>query len=251
MKKSRLFLIILLVVLITSCNSTYVPPPTPSFADLLHSPGPCSAPCWYGVTPGKTSKDELLKLIPGFPYYQENLTVWTNDKGPTDPTSPDASTSTFTMIIGNNWAGINIDITDNIVSDIQIGSILNHSGNYNDLSFTLDDVINSFGEPSNLLMGSICPSKGCQNLVIVYPRKGLLFVVEQHYLPSSNGEIPTLFPIQPTLPVREMKFIDPSVFNKLPSTLKYGSLYCELNSDILPWQGYTTVNFSQSSSSCR
>jgi hypothetical protein len=249
MKRYCLFQIILLV-LITSCNPTYAPAATPGFTDLLRSPGLCLPPCWYGVTPGKTSKDELLKLIPAFPHYQQNLTVWTNNKGITNPSSPDASTSTFSMIIGNNWAGINIDITDNIVSDIQIGSIINHSGYYNDLSLTLEDVINSFGEPSNLVMGSFCPPKGCQNLIIVYPRKGLLFVVEQHYLPLSNGSLPDLLPIQPTLPVREIIFIDPSVFNNLPSTMNFGSLYCELNSDILPWQGYTTVDFSQSYSSC-
>jgi hypothetical protein len=241
------YLPFLIFVILVACRPA--PAPTPTFAEILHSP--CSAPCWYGVTPGKTSKNDLIELITKFPFYQENHVIWINDKGETSQNPPDTTASSFVMIVGNSWAGITIDFIDNIVSDVSIGSIVNSSHKYNDLGFTLDDVISSYGKQPNILLStSGCINEGCQNLIIVYPSIGVLAMVETTDLVANNGILPSLIKVLPTLPVREMIYFKNSDFENLPTSLILNSLHCDLNTDILLWQGYTTVDFSRSSSYC-
>jgi hypothetical protein len=114
MNYSRKFLPLLLLSILASCSTQ------PNFENLLSST--CSAPCWSGVTPGKTSKDELAKIIPAFPYYQENHTIWTDDQYNSSNNVPSTPNSTLTMVVGKNWASVEISIVDNIVSDILISS---------------------------------------------------------------------------------------------------------------------------------
>jgi len=174
-----------------------------------------------------------------------------NDKGPVDPDSPDASTSNFNMIVGNNWAGITIDLNNNVVSDIRIGSIL-HEFKYTELGLTIADVSNLYGPPSNLLLDDLCPAykNSRQNLIVIDRKRGVLAEAETQNLCVNNGVLPSHILVLPAFPVHEMIFFDPSGLESFPARLNINALHCNLNPDVLTWQGYITVDFSHTSSYC-
>jgi hypothetical protein len=215
----------------------------PIFSNLLNST--CSAPCWFGVTPGQTSKDELTKLIPTFPYYQDNRTTWTDNQYQSSHTAPDTTNSTFIMIVGDNWATVYINVVDNVVSNILVSSALNNSFEYKDIDFTLDDILRLYGKPTDLFLDSGCFKRACQNLFLVYSKQSILVVVESKDL-SLNLQV------SPTLPVRHVAFFKPFQFTEVISMLTGNEdlKQCNLFPFRVAWQGYTTVQFPKRLSEC-
>ena len=155
----RKFAQFLVLFCLTACTTT------PKYDDLINSP--CTAPCWYGVIPGKTSKDELVKLIPAFPRYQKNRSTWLDDKSQVSQSVPETSKALFAMSIGDSLAGLQIDLDENIVSSIRISSILNKSFEYKNLGLTLGNAISTFGKPSDLFLEKDLQRK-FQKLFLVY-----------------------------------------------------------------------------------
>jgi len=221
---------------------------TPNFSSLLQSS--CSAPCWNGITPGKTTKSELIKIIPSLPFYEDSAIGWTNENGQVTQNAPDIPSSTAGILIGKDWAGISVYVKDSVVSAVSISSILNKSHEFNDLDLTLDGVIKLYGEPSYILKGGACPDFKCQNLYLVYSEQGMIFVIESGDLVSENGVFPSSIQVLPELPVREVVYFDPSQIKNFPVSIYIGNIHCEIEDEIPRWQGYTTVDFSKISSYC-
>lgn len=226
----KLFLLLALLSFLVSCASSDYEAPT--FDELLNST--CPAPCWFGVTPGETSKEELVELIPQFPYYLKNHVLWMDDQYTSSSSVPNTSNSTFTLIVGKNWAGIEVRIMDYTVSSILISSILDESFKYNDLKFTLDDAIRLYGNPSDVYLDTGCLNK-CQNVFVVFSEKNTLVMVETQDL-SLNVEF------LPTLPVRNVAFFKHfSSRDSLAHLTNIGE--CNLLPFRLAWKGYTTLSF--------
>jgi hypothetical protein len=227
--------IILLIVILTSCGSN------PDFDRLLLST--CPAPCWFGVIPGKTTKSELAGLVNTFPFYRQNHAIWRNGQG-TDVENavPEDPNTSFIMMIGNNLAGVEVEIKDNIVTYVLIDSFVKNSDEYQDLGFTLEDMIQLYGQPSDMFLGSGCPNGLCQNIYLVNSQKGVLIVAESRD-PSQEVQI------LPTLPIRSIVYFDPP--NAKDPLLRVSSNNdCNFYPLRMPWQGYTTVEFSRSLWEC-
>ena len=231
-----------------ACAPTSKSMPTPDFASLLQSS--CSAPCWNDITPGKTTTPQLVETIPSIPFYKDSIVGWFGDNGQITQNVPDMPDSTAGIIIGDNWAGVRIDIKDSIVSAISVSSILNKSGKFNELNLTIDKALKLYGTPSYILKGGACANFKCQNLYVIYPEQGLLLVAELQDFVSENRIFPPQIRVLPELPIQEVVFFDSSKFGDFPASLEIGNIRCEIESEIPRWQGYTTVDFSKIGSYC-
>jgi hypothetical protein len=217
---------IVLIITISAC--------TPRLDDLFHSP--CSAPCWYYVIPGKTTKDQLISQVSKFPYYQNQNTYWL-DGSEQIPT-------TFRMYI-KNIAELSINLSDNVVSSIGIYSTSSFFG-FHDIGLDLKSAIDLYGKPSEMFIGSGCGGDTvCLNLNLIYSESGILVAVELAGMSSD-------FQVSPTLPVRKIIFFDPSSLNDiLKNNLDIGSPDCILQKMIIGWQGYTTLQIDDAYFICR
>ena len=215
----------LVLVFVTAC--------TPRFSKLFSSS--CSAPCWYKVTPGQTTKNELLTLVPTFPYYQEQGISWHDATHRYSERVPESATAQFSMSIENDKAYIIVNIKDNLVTNIGFYSGLGFLQQHYVLGLNLSDIVEKYGEPSNMFIREDCGGDvSCRNLVIVYPDQGILAAVE-------SGDSYENFRVLRTLPVVAMVYFQPPDYKGSLSSLPYSS---SDNCDpyMLNWQGFTTIN---------
>ncbi len=233
--------------LLFSCTPASISTPAPDFSSILQSS--CSAPCWNGITPGKTTKSELLEVIPSLPLYKESTVGWMDEKGQLTQKVPDTPDSAAAMIIGKNLVGIYVK--DSVVSAINIKPILDKSSEFTDPEPTLEDMVKLYGDPSNILKGGACADFKCQNLYFIYPEKGTIFISESKDFVTQAGVFPSRIRVLPELSVQEVLFFNPSKFEGIPLSTDIGSIHCEIEDEIPNWQGYTTVDFSKISSYCQ
>ncbi len=246
-QKSLHFLFFFMLV---ACTSTSTKMPTPDFASILQSS--CATPCWNDITPGVTTKSQIVDTIPSLPFYKSSAIGWVSENWQqVTQNVPDTPNTTAVIMIGKNWAGVSIDIKDSIVSAITFDSILNKSGQYNDLSLTLDNALKLYGTPSYILKGGSCASFKCENLYAIYSKQGIILVAESQDFVEDNGFFPTSIRILPELSVRKVVFFTPSYLKDFPISLEVGNIRCEFDTEPPRWQGYTTVDFSKIGSSCK
>jgi hypothetical protein len=247
MRQIQRALYFLFLFILVSCTPAGTPTSIPDFSSLLQSA--CSAPCWNGIIPGKTTKAEFLEIIPSLPLYKESSVGWLDEKGQLSQNMPDTANSAAAMMIGKNLIGIYIK--DSVVSAISLKPIADKSGESTNPELTLEGIVKLFGEPSNILKGGACADFKCQNLYFIYPEKGLIFIAESKDLVSQSGVFPPRIRVLPDLSIQEALFFEPSNFKSVPTSIEIGSIRCEIEDEIPSWQGYTTVDFSKVSSYCQ
>jgi len=225
MRRMRKILPLFVLFLVAAC--------APNVENLFNSP--CSAPCWHGVTPGETSKDELLTLIPSLPYYREENVRWYNNDLQAFLDVPEVPDFNFGMTVVDDWAGVEIAVNDNIVSTIGIYSRLHFYQAHNDLGYDLEDVITDFGQPSGLLFNVGCGGDTvCLNVILVYSEQGVLAAVET----ANRDEIR----ITPRLPVVLMIYFAPSnLHSGLLALPNVNEKYCRFDTQMMPWPGYIKI----------
>jgi hypothetical protein len=150
------------------------------------------------------------------------------------------------MDVVRESAVIVIDINDNKVSSIAIYSGLDMFQQHIDLGLNLNDVINSYGEPSDIFFSSGCGGDVvCLNINLVYPEQGVLVAVE---LSNLSDDLQIL----PTLPVRALIFFKPPNFKE--SLLLLPNIYdvdCDLSKYMILWPGYTSISLENGFANCR
>ena len=249
MSRFQKSLYILFSFIFAACSPASTQTPAPDFASLLQSS--CFAPCWNDITPGVTTKSQLIDTIPSLPFYKSSAIAWASENWQqVTQNAPETPNSTAVIMIGKNWAGISIDIKDSVVSAITFDSILNKSRQYNDLNLTLDNALKLYGTPTYILKGGSFASFKCENLYAIYPKQGIILVAESQDFVEDNGFFPTSIRILPELPVRKVVLFTPSYLKDFPSNLEVGNIRCEFDTEPPQWQGYTTVDFSKIGSSC-
>ncbi len=215
----RFFFALIFLLSLGSCSSR--------FSKLFLSP--CSAPCWYNVIPGQTTKDELLQQTLFFPYYQQEDTSWVDWNN-------DQKRSRFNMNVNNNNADVEIELHDNVVYSISIAGTWGLSG-LHDIGLNLRDTIALYGEPPKIFIGLGCGGdQVCLNLNLIYPDKGLLVAVE-------TSDPLTDIRVLPTLPVRLIMFFNPpDIRDILERSLRLLNPDCAFEQATTPWPGYTTLH---------
>jgi len=175
--------------------STHTPPPAPSGLPPTWTPLPtyppdqadqvvmslyekntCRLPCWWGITPGKTSWldawqflgrfatnrapwDTLLvesKNLPGYMYFQVYLDV---------PKTPDEY---YYLSLNDLWFVINIDTFDVDYIDVNTGNIE---------AYTIPKILSNYGEPKEIYVdiggGGVAQLSGV-SLLLYYPQYGFI-----------------------------------------------------------------------------
>jgi hypothetical protein len=246
MRQIQRALYFLFLFILVSCTPAGTPTSIPDFSSLLQSS--CSAPCWNGITPGKTTKSEFLELIPSLPRYKEIGVGWMDGKGQLTSEVPDTPNLVAVLTTLNNAIGIYIQ--NSVVSAITIRPTIDKSNGADDYGLSLEDMQKLYGDPSNILKGGACDDFKCEKLFFIYPDQGVIFITQSKDFVASNGVFPSHIRILPELAVQEVLFLNPAEFKGIPISVDIGNIHCEIEDEIPSWQGYTTVDFSKVGSYC-
>jgi hypothetical protein len=165
MKTSLVLLMILIMSSVNAVETSSIQ--TPSIDDSILTQEPCALPCWYGLTPGITTLDEVNQTIETISFVTSAVEREVRMNGPE---------TFFLWRYGTAyripWNGISI--RDNILHSIKI---------YPNISFTLQDIISIYGEPAGFSVRYVGPYVYPAELTITlyYPQVGLVveFLVYQ------------------------------------------------------------------------
>lgn len=163
----RIMGVFFLSVLFTACQSVTYPEILDSFSGTVQV-------CWRDICPGTTTREEAIRLLTSY----DDIAITNQDAG--HPVSPSAQ---WTWAIGDEAknqrlldAGFRNAVTDNTVSFLTI--------NVSDL-LTLAEVVNHFGEPSQVFAFQGGSHKCWLVLYLRYPEKGILV---EHAQPECRSE---------------------------------------------------------------
>ncbi len=234
MRQTQKFFYFLIVFFLVACARMSTPAPHPA-SDLLNFlQSSCSAPCWNGITPGKTTKSEFLQIISSLPLLQDMGWEWADENGPLTEFLPD--TPNMGGVTGNGKSTLIVDVKDSIVADISFSPESIQSGP------TLEDMVKLYGNPAKILGVSLLDSCDCTYLYLIYPEKGLILTA----FSDDVGPIRVL----PQLFISEVVFFDPAEWKSSPGSIVLGGVHCEIQGEVPSWQGYTKMDFSKISSYC-
>jgi hypothetical protein len=175
-----------LLVFVTACSTVQLPSPRPEEPEgVLYTPvptvvepglaygEPCQPPCWRGIVPGKTTKQEAAQAID-----QLRSSGWASyiEEGPKG--------YAIQPLPGTPSGSIGLLFENDVVSDIS-GSVTFY--------YPVGTMIEQFGEPEGLYVPKGNTSKGsCEEweppdpplapvrsvpIYVTYPNQGLAFVV--------------------------------------------------------------------------
>lgn len=159
----------------------------------------CSPPCWFGITPGITQKDELIEVSKS--NLVENIKTIEDDKD---------GWNIFDYILHLNLlSGDEVEIytIDGVVTRI---SIDNQKG-ISSISYMID----LFGEPKYVARSTVlgpgsllfAPSSAYHDwFFIIYPEKGVVFGLDTYY----EGK-----EINPKTKITSLQYFDPKKFDLL------------------------------------
>lgn len=201
MKKNTSFLMLFIIFLqlfVSGCSKTD--------SDLVGNEK-CSPPCWMGIQPGKTTKDDAVKLLKEIEADGGGrLTIL--DTG-------------IIKWLNNSKKNYYLYTDSDLIVKVEI--------NFRTKSMDLDEVISLFGEPSNLHLGKI--RDGGYFISVFYPEKGLVFVA---------GGDKSLYEIYPSMPIALVYFLQPSDIVTIVPSLFGKDIVSETLANIQEWNGYGT-----------
>ena len=187
----------------------------------------CNAPCWFGITPGITQKNDLVRLS------KSNLT-----DNVSNIVEDDDGWNIFDYILFLTLKSedeVEIYTIDGIVARI---SFANRKG-----ISSISNMIDLFGEPEYVARSSI-PGPGSSFLFpssayhewffVIYPKTGVVFGLDTYYFGKN---------IQPNTKITDLQYFDTGKFDLL---LHKGSLVYsteEYSEDqFIGWKGYGEID---------
>jgi hypothetical protein len=138
----RVFLPICLLLIANGCsteksNPNFVDPTAhPELIDQSWLTGkPCAAPCWQGLEPGKTSRDDALKTVPRLSFLRSKNYI-----------NPDDLLISFYCEKPREKVCMKMRYENKVLSELAL---------YPNYSITLDDVVAQLGEPDSFLLSDL------------------------------------------------------------------------------------------------
>jgi hypothetical protein len=131
----RLFSAVLLVLLLILSGCTGPADTDASVDRSFLTDEPCAAPCWYGLVPGKSSKDDALRVLAELPFVnqatirEESYELYGRER-----------TAITCQFKNQSGFGVGITIYDDIVQQIALAP---HG-------LSLEDVAQKLGDPDNV-----------------------------------------------------------------------------------------------------
>jgi hypothetical protein len=202
--------ILLLCLLITSCSAQ------PSSVLRKET---CVRPCWHNITPGRTSKPEVLAMMPTIPEVDsDSIKHYESD-------SNDYIQWNFKSRTGDNYGVINF--TNNIVSLIEI---------YPNKNFLqVQDAIQRLGVPEKVLATYKVTEVTWLNIFLISPTNGYVLLMVN---PKNEDTI------QSDDTVTGVFYLAPKSFDSALITNKSIGIICkELLKGMKPWIGYGKVTY--------
>lgn len=191
------FALCLLLLLLSSCSSL----PDQDLVGDEH----CTPPCWRGIIPGKTSKNDAIQIL-----------MEAEDEGEGDLSIPE-------NIVWRDETEKNYSLaTDNdIIKTITLKSVT---------STKLSDLIALFGDPSYAVITRI--RDGYFLGMILYPDKGLAFLV------SENNE---KFEVKSNTKVIQAIYLEASDLPTMINTLVGKNRVEGILDSTIEWKGYGSI----------
>jgi hypothetical protein len=202
--------ILLMCMLITSCSAQ------PSSVLRVET---CVRPCWNNITPGRSSKQEVLAMMPTIPevdsdsikHYESN--------------SEDYIQWNFKPRTGDHYGVINF--TNNIVSSIEIYPNKN--------SLQVQDAIQRLGLPEKVLALYQLTEVTWLKTYLISPTNGYVLGMVN----PKNQDM-----IQPDDTVTGVFYLDPESFDSALITNFHIGIHCqEMLKGMKPWSGYGKVTY--------
>lgn len=173
---------------------------------------PCAAPCWQGITPGRTTDKEALSIL--------NNSKYVNQKSVTVHGTSEVGGCVWDWRVPYKWIQPSISWQEGIVEEITMG-----------LTFdvTVKDAIDKFGLPDAVMVvPSGTPERWYWIVILYYWEKGLEFraytkVYSDSFVPST--EVGTITYFAPT--TMETRIVN-----------EYQDLSESATDKLHPWKGY-------------
>jgi hypothetical protein len=205
-----------LLNLLGSCTLINRREPLPALVD-----SPCVPPCWQGIIPGESSKEEVEDLSADIPGIDLEYSKWLGSWNIYD--------DRFLLQFKDGKGEGQIRIVDNYIHSISI---------YDDVNLTLEQAIGLYGEPESIIIEHEEPGDVILlSINLLYPNQGLL-------LTYSEGDYGTAH-IQPGKMIEWVVFVDPKRYG---ASLTEGPAYIEgeaFRNNRYPWSGYENIEFER------
>lgn len=192
---------------------------------------PCQPPCWEGITPGTTTPDDAVKIL------QQNSLISAAEASIAD------SSLDLNYVVWD-WKGLTPKPSGRVGSG---GDALYHlkASNptiYNirpsySISFNLDEVIQSYGEPTHILaLATPNPDLSVTyDLWFVYLPYG--FKLSTYMISKDGSKTPVL---SSTMLLSKLEFFAPTTQGFADA---YGSQNFPRDNFLIPWQGFKDYSF--------
>jgi hypothetical protein len=212
MKKSIYIILLIIIPILSSCNK---------LSSSVVVDETCSPPCWEGITPGTTSRDEVHLLL-------EDIS-WVNGDSIQDvfTVSPNDSVKWMGTSKASDYSG-KIFLKGDLVTVITI------SPKERVLKFV--DIIHKLGDPENILAVTTRGERAITAVFILYPSKGYGFL---DYYYSSNTDIDNPIQVKPEEYVKQVWYCKPEHFYKYMASGEIAYLPINLvDTGMQKWVGF-------------
>ncbi len=228
-----LIFLILTLTLLTACGSDPAATPTPALPTPTVTPIltatstlnptptvvpqnwkynwlrgiPCNAPCWEGITPGKTTLDEAIEIIKKLPFV-----------------------SSYTI----DYYGINFNWIHNNVQGIayinanQPTRVISYIIPFRTFRYKLGDIISVYGEPTHIVAKAV-------NYGAIVGHSLLLFWLKDGFALRN--------PIDGTLPTLDTATMLEGFGVITPDIEGVNNYFVGAKYDIRPWEGFKDFNY--------
>lgn len=229
------------MLILASCShlSTKAPKETSPFSNST-----CNLPCWYGITVGKTTKQEALDILQGADlvnpesikivqpppsYFFDETVRFTLGKGPrflkarSDVSDDETTKEPTTIRIDYDWGG-QISILDGKVSRIWFSG---------DLGLTIQQVIDMFGNPGYAI--PFTSPGGFVQVELLNPTQGVDF---GYGTEDPDSEI------TPETKISNLIIFDPTLYNEMLKNSNFEFLQWRDSADMdkYEWKGYGKID---------
>lgn len=211
----RLNIMITIIWFLASCSSK----PSTIITDTS-----CLPPCWQGITPGLSTVQEVLSILPNVPGVDPKSIV--------DASTVIYDTSIYCLFERNaRDIGGRIYFKNNVVAAIDIAP--------KDKALTFRDAVDKLGSPENVLAVYSKGEREWLSIFIIYQSKG--FALLDNIVPFHKGEHAE---IKASRPVVAVYYFDPVLFDELMTN----SIIANWESNIIqkgmqPWTGFGEITY--------
>jgi hypothetical protein len=212
--------ILLFFILITACNSF-------TKQETILEKSNCDLPCWNGITPGKTTEDQLLQIL-GNPSSVDQNSI-RNENQPWNIFDNQIFFSLNQVSVLAKETKIQVYLTHEIVSDMNICG---------DLQISMGDIVDQVSEPKSIFSNNNIA--GDRTIVLVDPNSGIA------YWYSTDPKLKeSQYEINPETKIGCLGIFDPNLYEKMLDAKRFSNGIYDREETLkaqYPWNGYGNLN---------